>query len=206
MSKYVKIAGLGVLAAGLVVAALLIAPLVLAQGPGGGPDNPDNPPAGDGTPAPCGPMGGGMWGGGRGGHHGGGPGGKGGPMGGWMSQYGETMHERMAEFLGMTGDELDAALTKGKTPWQIAEEKGISQDEFAQAMQTIHADILKQAVADGVITQEQADWMLEGIEQGYGFGGGRGMGRGMGRGGHFGMEPGLGQGLYGPCAPDAEES
>jgi hypothetical protein len=177
MSKYVKIAGLGVLAAGLVVAALLIAPLVLAQGPGGGPDNPDNPPAGDGTPAPFGPMGGGMWGGGRGGHHGGGPGGKGGPMGGWMSQYGETMHERMAEFLGMTGDELDAALAEGKTPWQIAEEKGISQEAFAEAMQAIHADILKQAVADGVITQEQADWMLDNLQNGP-KGGGPGWGGG----------------------------
>ncbi len=35
------------------------------------------------------------------------------------------MHAAMLEKLGMTQEELDAALESGKTPWEIAEEKGV---------------------------------------------------------------------------------
>jgi len=42
-------------------------------------------------------------------------------------------------------------------------------------------DAIQQAVEDGRMTQEQADWLLEGLEKGY-FPMGRGFGRGFGRG------------------------
>lgn len=42
----------------------------------------------------------------------------------------------------------------------LAEELGITTDELAAAIETAQAATIAQAVADGKITQEQADWML----------------------------------------------
>ncbi|MDH4207819.1 MAG: hypothetical protein OEV76_03000 [Anaerolineae bacterium] len=118
-----------------------------------------------------------------------------------------TIFDTIAEALGLTPNELfTESHDEGKSVSEIAEEKGVELDAVQDAVNANRAEArqeaIEQAVEDGRITQEQADWMLEGIEQGYGFGGGRGMGRG----GHFGMEPGLGKGLFGPCATEAEES
>ncbi len=93
--------------------------------------------------------------------------GRGGMMGRWTQsgatgQYG-PMHEymvgAMAEALGMTDEELDAELAAGKTMWQVAEEKGLSTEEFQQLMIDARTSALEKMVADGVLTQEQADWM-----------------------------------------------
>jgi len=87
--------------------------------------------------------------------------------------------EWLAEQLGMTVDELQAELEAGKTITELAEEKGVDLDAARiEAMK----DRIQQAVEDGTITQEQADWMLQGLEQGF-MPGGRGFG---GRGGRFG--------------------
>jgi len=66
----------------------------------------------------------------------------------------------------------------------IAEVLGISVDEYDAAVETAQGQLLEEAVAEGWLTQEQADWMLERMEGGLGF---RGMpfGRG-GRGGRMG--------------------
>ena len=66
----------------------------------------------------------------------------------------------LAETLGLTQDELNAELASGKTLAQIAEAKGVSQDELAAALETSAKAGLDKAVADGVLTQEQADQML----------------------------------------------
>ena len=113
---------------------------------------------------------------------------------------------RIAEALGLTPNELfTESHDEGKTVVEIAEERGVDLSAVKDTLDARRAEArqeaIQQAVEDGRITQEQADWMLEGIEQGYGLGFG---GRGMGRGGHFGMGPG--QGLFGPCALEAEES
>lgn len=92
------------------------------------------------------------------------PGGRGyGMGGGWMMggsqpMY-EYMHEALAEQLGLTEQEFEDQLAQGKTAWQIAEEKGIAQDAFVQMMTDARSAALDKMVADGVITQEQADWM-----------------------------------------------
>ena len=99
------------------------------------------------------------------------PGGYGwGMMGG---AYQDEMHAAIADALGMTEEELEQAMwEEGKTPWQLADEKGISQDELWAAMQDAHASVLAEMVADGVITQEQADWMQQHMSEGpYGPGG-----------------------------------
>jgi len=92
------------------------------------------------------------------------PGYPGGPMGGgygWMAPYHDLMHEAMAEALGLTVEELNAQLTEGKTMWQIAEELGIDPTEVWSAMEAAREEAIAQAVEDGVITPEQAEWMSE---------------------------------------------
>lgn len=119
-----------------------------------------------------------------------------------------TIFDTIAEALGLTPDELfTESHDEGKTVVEIAEERGVDlsavKDTLDARRDEARREAIQQAVEDGRITQEQADWMLEGIEQGYGLGYG---GRGMGRGGHFGMRGGGGLGLFGPCALEAEES
>ena len=108
------------------------------------------------------------------------PGGRG---GGWMGGFKGCPpgdQEWLAEQLGMTVDELQAELEAGKTIAELAEEKGVDLDAARiEAMK----ERIQQAVEDGKMTQEQADWMLQGLEQGF-MPGGRDLGFG-GRGGHF---------------------
>ena len=108
----------------------------------------------------------------------------GGHGGGWMGGWKGCLpghQEWLAELLGMTVDELQAELEAGKTITELAEEKGV---DLEAAQIEAMKERIQQAVEDGTISQEQADWMLEGLEQGF-MPGGRGFGFG-GRGGHFG--------------------
>jgi len=119
-----------------------------------------------------------------------------------------TVFDTIADALGLTPNELfTESHDEGKSVSEIAEEQGVDLDAVHDAVQAkrdeARREAIQQAVEDGRITQEQADWMLEGMEQGYGLGFG---GRGMGHHGNFGMEPGQGLGLFGPCATAAEES
>ncbi len=138
-----------------------------------------------------------------------GPGGRGygpGMMGGgpgYMAQYRDQMHAAVAEALGMTVEELNAEMAAGKMMWQIAEERGVSVEDVIAAKQAARAEVLAQLVEDGVISQEQADWMLSRMQartQGQG-GYGPGMMGGFQRGGR-GFGPGMmgGQGVC-PYAP-----
>lgn len=136
-----------------------------------------------------------------------------GPYGtGLMSEYHEELHAATAEALGLTVAELDAELAAGKTMLEIAEEQGVDIDTVLEARRDARATVLEALVADGVITQERADWMLERMESrgamGMGggpcFGGtpqgmngpraGYGQGLGQGRGNRFGDGQGLGRG------------
>jgi hypothetical protein len=80
--------------------------------------------------------------------------------------------EAVAEALGMTTDELEAALQDGKTLADLAEEKGVEiqalRDATEAAEKTARIEQIEQAVTDGDLTREQADWMIEGIQNGYG--------------------------------------
>jgi hypothetical protein len=76
-----------------------------------------------------------------------------------------------AKKLNMTTDELIAALQGGKTLEQIAQEKGVNyadiQSAIQQANQTEFRNRIQQAVTDGTISQEKADWLLEGLDKGF---------------------------------------
>jgi hypothetical protein len=76
--------------------------------------------------------------------------------------------EALAEALGMTVDELQAAIQSGQTPQEIAEAQGLNWDDVQtqlreQALATAK-EKLQQAVADGKLSQEQADAILERME------------------------------------------
>lgn len=105
-------------------------------------------------------------------------------MGGTRPMH-EYMEEAMAEKLGMTEEELENELASGKTMGQVAEERGFTQDEFLSMMREARSLALDKMVADGVITQAQADWMKNhgnfmagnGCPMGgFGWNGGRGQG------------------------------
>lgn len=121
---------------------------------------------------------------------------------GWMHDY---VEQALAAKLGLTEEQVEEALAAGKPMYQIALDNGIAQDELADFMNGVHTDAFAQAVKDGVITQEQADWMLQWMQgmyqNGYGFGNcpvhngqgasfsnGQGFGAGMmqNRGGGYG--------------------
>ena len=97
-----------------------------------------------------------------------------------------TMFDTAAEALGLTPEDLFAELHSGKTLEEIAEEQGIEMDALQEAMATARVDAMRQAieqaVEDGNMTQEQADWLLEGMEKGF-LPRGRGPGFGRGWGG-----------------------
>lgn len=118
------------------------------------------------------------------GRHGGGRG----MMGGFGFAGGGqwTMFDTAAEALGLTPEEYFAELHAGKSMEEIAEEQGVELEAVQEALNAARGEAMRQgieqAVEDGRISQEQADWMLEGFDQGF-FGGGRGpRGRGFGRG------------------------
>ena len=94
-----------------------------------------------------------------------------------------------AEALDMTTDELITELRSGKTLEEIAEEAGVDyadvQAAIQEAAQTEFRDRIQQAVDDNTITQEHADWLLEGLEKGF-IGGGKGFGFGGMHGPGFG--------------------
>jgi hypothetical protein len=98
----------------------------------------------------------------------------------------EAALEAAAKVLGMTADELSTQLWGGKTLAELADEAGVDLQDVRDAVEAAQLaamrDAIAQAVEDGSLTQAQADWLSEGLDNGYwggyGFGGGFGMGRG----------------------------
>jgi hypothetical protein len=117
--------------------------------------------------------------------HGGGPGGGRGPLGG-------AGLEAAAEVLGMTTDELISALRSGSTLEELASEAGLDFQAVQDAIQAAHATAMReriqQALDAGTITQEHADWLLEGLDKGF-IGAPGGFGLGGPRGPGFGPAP-----------------
>ena len=119
----------------------------------------------------------------------------GGGFGRGGTMCGQTGLDAAAKALKMTTDELTAQLWGGQTLSGLAEKAGVDiaavQSAVQAACQQAQIDAIKQAVTDGKITQANADWLIEGIEQGY-IGGGKGFGFGMEMGGRGGRGHGFG--------------
>jgi Spy/CpxP family protein refolding chaperone len=90
---------------------------------------------------------------------------------GWMHDY---VEQALAAKLGLTESQVEDALANGKTIYQIALDNGIAEADLPTFMTDVHQMAFDKAVADGVLTQEQADWMLQHMQgmygNGYGFG------------------------------------
>jgi hypothetical protein len=121
--------------------------------------------------------------------------------------------DAMAEALKLEPTELFEKLHNGQTLADIAKEQGVDLAKLQEAANAERVkamkDAIAQAVTDGKITQEQADWMLQGLEQGY-LGKGRGFGFGFGGMGGRGMHgfrggPGM-RGFWGGQAPEQAPS
>lgn len=65
-----------------------------------------------------------------------------------------------ATALGVTQDELRAALREGRTLAQVAEDEGVAVDTLVQALAEAARARIAQAVTDGRLTQAQADERL----------------------------------------------
>ncbi len=93
--------------------------------------------------------------------------------------------EAVANVLNMSSDDLSAALEDGKTLQELADEAGVDMQDVKDAIGAVRAESMReriaQAVEDGTMTQEKADWLLEGLDKGFL----DGPGFGFGFGGHF---------------------
>ncbi|HEY3311298.1 MAG TPA: hypothetical protein VGK00_06620 [Anaerolineales bacterium] len=129
----------------------------------------------------------------------------GGMMGG-RGGYGPVrsyVEQALADKLGMSLADLQAEEAKGNSLSQIAINKGTAAADVTALLTEVHKTALDKAVAAGILTQAQADAMLQnlsanGFDSGNchgGIGGGMmGGGRGYnGRGGRGGMMGGWGQ-------------
>lgn len=125
-----------------------------------------------------------------------------GPGDGHGPWLGDVELEAAAKVLNMTTDELSTALQGGKTLEQIATDAGVDIADVQAAIQAAHAtemrDRIQQALDDGTITQENADWLLEGLDKGF-----IGVPGAFGFGGHHGG-PGFGPGPQIQPTPQAQ--
>ena len=120
-----------------------------------------------------------------------------GPNGAGDGPLHDYMISAMADAVGLSSNEFELRHDAGERFYEIALAQGYASEEIPSLMQAARAQALEAAVKDGVITQEQADWMA-----GRGFGNGGMMG-GFGRGNRSGDCPmfdadGTGSGSFGP--------
>lgn len=77
----------------------------------------------------------------------------------------------LADLLGLDREEIHDRLQGGATIRELAEEAGVDLEVFREEMQANRSENMQEriesALADGEISQDQADWLLEGLEKGY---------------------------------------
>ncbi|MGQ9501602.1 MAG: hypothetical protein ACUVSF_04960 [Anaerolineae bacterium] len=128
--------------------------------------------------------------------------GRGWPGGFGFGMCGQAGFEAIAKALNLSADQLTAELWGGRTLAELADRAGVSlttvRDAAQAACRDVQKQVIEQAVQDGRLSREKADWLIEGLEKGFwGFGAGvwqdgcgyfcRGAGMGLGRGlGAFG--------------------
>jgi hypothetical protein len=113
-----------------------------------------------------------------------------GPGDGRGPGMGQAELDAAAQALGMTTDELSTALQGGKALEQLATEKGVDLQKVTDAINAAHREEIRtriqQDLSDGMISQDKANWLLEGLNKG------------------FLDEPGLGFGLRSPHGQNSQ--
>jgi len=69
----------------------------------------------------------------------------------------QTMLAPVAELLGMTAEDIHAERAAGKSLAQIAEAKGVGQDQLVSTILAARKSALNARVSTGTLTQQQAD-------------------------------------------------
>ncbi len=101
----------------------------------------DTPGNGDNTEAYCGFGGHGFWG---------------------DDEHGS---DTVADLLGLSQDEIQALRLEGQSLVEIAAAQGVSEADLVAAIMADKTEALQARVAEGTVTQEQADLMLQQMEQ-----------------------------------------
>jgi hypothetical protein len=151
MKKFLTIAGIATLVA--VVGVVAVGAVALAQGPPWRPPFPSRMPF-------DGPFGGGRS---HGpvrllGHR---PFGRMGDGFEEAQAYREGLGNAFADALGMSVEELEAAIAEGQTACEIIEAQGLDPTEVWEVTEDARQELLQQAVADELLTQGQADWISQ---------------------------------------------
>lgn len=81
----------------------------------------------------------------------------------WMMD--DVYQEAIAEALGLTVEELQTRLEAGERLSDIAEAQGVDEATLQEALNAARVAQIEQAVADGELTQEEADEILERMAQ-----------------------------------------
>ena len=90
-----------------------------------------------------------------------------GEMGGYHG-IGHVVHESIdavSELLGLSPEEIREERESGKSLVEIAEEQGVSEDALIEAIMAAPKEAIEQKVEDGILTEEQADHLIERLEQ-----------------------------------------
>ncbi len=126
------------------------------------------------------------------------------PVNGQTGLLHEYSVSAYAQALGLSVDELETRLAAGETVYQVALAQGFAADQVPALLAQARTQAINAAVADGALTQAQADWMLQhqfqhGAGNGAGMmgnspvGGAAGVGSAQGFGGGTGNPAGMGQ-------------
>ncbi len=114
---------------------------------------------------------------------------------GWMHDY---IERALTSKLGVTEAQVDEQFAAGKSMYQIALDNGIQQVDVVNFIDEVHQQALANAVRDGVLTQTQADWLSQRMQNagqnGYGF---ANCPMGNAQGTQFGLRSGRGGGMMG---------
>ncbi len=96
-----------------------------------------------------------------------------GMVGGGYGPMHDYVEQALAAKLGLTEAQVEEKLASGLTMYQVALDAGIAEADIPALLTEVHTAAFDKAVADGVLTREQADFMLQRM-QANGFGNGTG--------------------------------
>jgi hypothetical protein len=79
--------------------------------------------------------------------------------------HGAICSDTVGELLGLTHEEIEEQRHEGKSLVEIAGAQGVSEDALVEAILDAKRESVQQMVEDGTLTQEQANLMLQQMEQ-----------------------------------------